>query len=92
MAEYVDAPLEVIEAELLPILDTEPTTIFYQKFTCEACDERVTILEENRLFTMGRHDECPVEEGHITDLRLKGCNYMLVRSNTLPIYDGESQR
>lgn len=92
MADYVDGSLQAVEEELLRIQRSDPAIIFHQKFTCDACGERVTIMEENRLFTQGRHDECPIQDGYITDLRVKGCNYLLRRVNPPFAFDGETQQ
>lgn len=91
MAEpaYTDGPLTEIEKECQAHLEAGDT--FYQKFTCDACGERVTMSDPNVLYTQGRHDECPVQDGHITDLRVKGCNYMVIKRQP-KIYDGETQK
>lgn len=93
MAEYEDFPLEELETEMRRLIDEEDATVF-QKWTCDACGERVTASAPNQLTTHGRHDECPVQDGHITDLRVKGANYMVIRSHVPEgwAYDGESQR
>ena len=91
MAE--DYPLEELEPEMRRLIDEEGAAV-YQKWTCDACGERVTAGTPNQLTTHGRHDECPVQDGYITDLRVKGGNYMVIRMHVpegLP-YDGESQR
>jgi hypothetical protein len=48
----------------------------FQKFTCEACLARETMPDPNVLYKAGRCDEC----GHITNLELRGCGFMLVAS------------
>jgi len=48
----------------------------YQKFTCDGCGKRLTIDEPNKFYTKGRCDSCPA----ITDIRAKGCNYLLIYS------------
>jgi len=47
---------------------------FFQKFTCDQCFARITMDEPNKLFVLGRCDEC----GHFTDLVKNGCNYLAV--------------
>lgn len=51
----------------------------YQKWTCEKCGERVTGNEPNHWTEQGLHEERSDGSacGHITDLRIKGCNYMV---------------
>jgi predicted RNA-binding Zn-ribbon protein involved in translation (DUF1610 family) len=48
---------------------------FYQKFTCSACGQRLTMPEKNQLFEKGTCDKC----GHITDIKAQGCNYLLTK-------------
>jgi hypothetical protein len=79
MAEkYNDYPLEEI-ASAVPEAIARGATIF-QKWTCEACGDRVTGSTPNQLYRFGKHDDC----GHITDLSVKGCNYMAIYSSVLP--------
>jgi hypothetical protein len=85
-----DHPLAELEASA-EVWMRQGAKIF-QKFTCDACGDRVTIMEENRLFTHGRHDECPVQDGYITDLRIKGCNYMVMQATGPFAFDGETQQ
>lgn len=92
MAEYTDASLdEIAEAAGREI---EAGATIYQKFTCERCGDRVVIDTPNQLFTKGRHDDCAVEPGCITDLQKNGCNYMAIRHNLPPgtAFNGETQR
>jgi len=51
----------------------------YQKWTCEKCGDRVTANEANHWTTHGHHEQREDGSpcGHITDLRIKGCNYMV---------------
>jgi transcription elongation factor Elf1 len=46
----------------------------YQKFTCDKCGSRQTIDEPNKFYATGQCEEC----GHITDMRIKGCNYLAI--------------
>jgi hypothetical protein len=46
----------------------------YFKFTCENCRARQMFDEPNALFRQGSCEEC----GHVTDLRRRGCNFMVV--------------
>lgn len=50
--------------------------IFFQKFTCANCGQRLTIDSPNRLYTKGSCDKC----GHVTNIELRGCNYMIIKS------------
>lgn len=45
----------------------------YQKFTCDHCGSRQTMGEPNTFFTSGTCEAC----GKTTDLKKKGCNYLL---------------
>ena len=92
MAEYVNAPLDEIAKAAEQEIRAGAT--IYQKFTCQRCGERVGIDVPNQLFTKGRHDDCLVEPGCITDLEKHGCNYMAIRHNLPPgtAFNGETQR
>lgn len=46
----------------------------YQKFTCANCGSRQMIDEVNRLYERATCEECH----HETNIKEKGCNYMLV--------------
>jgi hypothetical protein len=46
----------------------------YQKFTCDKCQSRQTMPDENVFYASGKCEEC----GHITDIEAKGCNYMAI--------------
>ncbi|HET7110244.1 MAG TPA: hypothetical protein VFI41_05195 [Gemmatimonadales bacterium] len=89
---YYDGDLYTVAKEAEVHVQAGETV--YQKWTCEACGERVTASNPNAFTTMGKHDECPVDDGHITDLRVKGCNYMAVRVSQPEgfTYNGETQR
>lgn len=52
----------------------------YQKWTCDACQDRVTTTEPNTFYTSGRHEDCKVDNMKVTDIRGKGCNYLLIMS------------
>jgi uncharacterized Zn finger protein len=45
----------------------------FQKFTCEKCGSRQTIMTPNTFYATGQCEEC----GHITDIVKRGCNYMV---------------
>jgi hypothetical protein len=51
----------------------------YQKWTCAACGERVTANQPNHWTEQGHHEEKADGSpcGHITDIRLTGCNYIV---------------
>lgn len=90
MTLYNDYPLEEIAAAAEKEIAAGKTV--YQKWTCKACGERVTMGEPNVFFTTGRHDECPVEDGYLTELA--GCNYMVIETH-VPAgtpFNGETQR
>lgn len=46
----------------------------HQKFTCRHCGSRQTMEEPNKFYTSGRCEEC----SEVTDIRISGCNYLLV--------------
>lgn len=48
----------------------------YQKFTCGKCGARQTMTDSNKFYTGGKCEEC----GYTTDLKIMGCNYMVVFS------------
>lgn len=70
---YKDYPFSEI-AEAMPLRIREGFD-FYQKFTCTGCGQRLTMPDKNVLFESGTCDKCD----HITDIKARGCNYMLVR-------------
>ena len=53
----------------------------YQKWTCAKCGDRVTAYNPNTFSEQCHHEDC----GHITDIRLSGCNYMVVASGNAAI-------
>jgi hypothetical protein len=73
MSKYNNYPIAKCAKELDRLMREHPTAVFYQKWTCEKCGDRVTGETPNKLFTEGKHDDC----GHTTDLRKRGCNYMV---------------
>ena len=46
----------------------------YQKFTCHACGNRLTMDVPDKFWTQGTCDQC----GEVTDIQLSGCNYLVV--------------
>ena len=52
----------------------------FQKFTCAKCGERLTIDEPNKFYTHGTCHVC----GTLTDIRINGCNYMLITNSGEP--------
>lgn len=70
-----DGPFYEIAAEIEQLVGLGATC--FQRFTCEACLARETMPDPNVLYKAGRCDEC----GHITNLELRGCGFMLVASN-----------
>jgi hypothetical protein len=72
MTVYNDYPIDEC-AEALAMHVAEGRA-FFQKWTCEGCGERVTGNTPNKLFTHGHCEEC----GHVTDIKRRGCNYMLL--------------
>jgi hypothetical protein len=54
----------------------------FQKFTCAKCGSRQTIETPNTFHTSGRCEECQ----HVTDIKARGCNYMLMSGKLPPNY------
>ena len=72
--KYQNFPLEECNEALQRIMPTYPPgSAFFQKWTCEGCDKRLTGSVPNKLFTGGHCDHC----GHTTNLTKTGCNYSL---------------
>ena len=73
--EVKDYPMEDVayQAELLI---REGATVYF-KFTCDYCKSRQTFDEPNKLYTRGSCELC----GKVTDLREKGCNYLVIWRN-----------
>jgi Fe2+ or Zn2+ uptake regulation protein len=46
----------------------------FQKYTCDHCGSRQTMDDANIFHTHGKCEEC----GKITDIKQRGCNYMLI--------------
>lgn len=46
----------------------------FQKFTCEKCGSRQTMETPNVFYTSGSCEEC----GHVTDIKKKGCNFIMI--------------
>lgn len=70
--DYHDLPFDVItqQAEKL----ANKGALCFQKFTCEACGNRLMIEEPNKFYTTGSCDRC----GHNTNIKKRGCGYMIV--------------
>ena len=71
MVEPKDYPFDEVAKTAKELADNG--ALVYQKFTCDKCGSRQTIDEANKFFTTGRCEECD----HVTDIRKKGCNYMV---------------
>jgi hypothetical protein len=48
----------------------------YQKFTCQACGNRLTMDVPNTFYTSGTCDRC----GSVTDIKAAGHNFLLIMS------------
>ena len=48
----------------------------YQKFTCQACGNRLTMDVPNTFYTSGTCDKC----GEVTDIEKQGHNFLLIMS------------
>jgi hypothetical protein len=76
MTKYNDYPIAECAATVGPMVAAGKAT-FYQKFTCENCLARQTMPTPNTFFELGICEEC----NHVTDIKKRGCNYMLVTSD-----------
>lgn len=74
MTTPTDYPFAEI-ADAIPELIAKGFRV-HQKFTCDACGQRLTMDEPNKLFKTGTCDKC----WHITDIEKRGCNYLLLAS------------
>ncbi len=72
MTEYNDYPIDECAKTAERIIAKGGKV--YQKFTCESCGQRLTVDTPNVFHLTGSCDQC----GHITDLSIKGCNYLVV--------------
>lgn len=72
MAEkFNDYPFEEIAEAMQKHADKG--AFCFQKWTCASCGSRQTMDEANVLYTHGLCEECKAT----TDIRERGCNYML---------------
>jgi hypothetical protein len=69
-----DYPLEECQAAMVKLIAKGATV--YQKWTCGKCGARVTANNPNMLTMYGHHEDC----GHVTDLVVRGCNYVAMGS------------
>jgi hypothetical protein len=72
MPQYNDYPLTECARDADKIIAKGGEV--FQKFTCEKCGSRQTVDTPNVFYTSGRCEECQ----HVTDLTLKGCNYLVI--------------
>jgi hypothetical protein len=70
--KYNDYPITACIETVKPFV--EAGCHFHQKWTCIHCDTRQTMAERDQFYATGQCEEC----GHITDLRDRGCNYLLI--------------
>lgn len=83
---YEDFPLTVIGASCEKIIANGGFIL--QKWTCEACGERVTAQNINALCHHGHCQHC----NHVTDLDKRGCNFMLLQpSGSMTVAELEQQ-
>lgn len=71
--EFNDYPIEEVQQTLIKLNRIRPVH-WHQKFTCEKCGSRQTMEDMDKLYAFGKCEEC----GHTTDLRVAGCNYLLI--------------
>jgi hypothetical protein len=82
--KYRDGPFDEVcrEAERL----TKDGFKVYQKFTCDGCGARLTMTEPGHFYEEGTCDQCNA----ITNIRLKGCNYMSAIGLNIDVGKGEN--
>ena len=56
----------------------------HQKFSCANCNSRLTIGTPNVFHETGDCDQC----GHVTDIKRKGCNYLVMASTNRAQHEG----
>lgn len=69
----LDYPFDEVTAEAEKLV--AQGAMVHQKFTCQHCRVRQTMEEPNTFYTSGRCEEC----GGITDIKARGCNYLLIK-------------
>lgn len=72
--KHNDFPLQEVCDQLNRYAKQYPNLQFFQKFSCEHCGSRQTMAEANKLYASGVCEEC----GKSTDIKARGCNYMLI--------------
>jgi len=72
---YNDFPL----AEVREALDERLAEgfMFWQKFTCAGCGQRLTVEQPNTLYATANCDNCDA----VTDIAAQGCNYLLLKTD-----------
>lgn len=73
--KYNDYPFDEVVKKAKEIIAQGGT--IHQKFTCEKCGARLGMEEPNVFHATGHCDQC----GHITNIRARGCNYLVMFSN-----------
>jgi DNA-directed RNA polymerase subunit RPC12/RpoP len=72
---YENFTIEECAARVGPLVQKKKAH-FYQKWSCAKCWARNTMDEPDVFFSIGRCEHC----GHFTDLKVTGCNYLLIAS------------
>jgi hypothetical protein len=72
-----DLSIEEAAAQADPLI-RDGATVFF-KFTCASCGSRQMFDVPNTVYREGGCEEC----GHVTDLNISGCGYMLVLGGVL---------
>jgi hypothetical protein len=77
MTAYKNYPLAECARGVDQILRNCPGSVFFQKWTCVRCGERVTGNTPNMLSEFGHHEERADGSacGGVTNIRKSGCNY-----------------
>ena len=73
MTQYNDAPLAELAESAEKVI--EDGGLFFFKWTCGKCGDRVTATEPNQLTEWSKHDDC----GYITHTATTGGNYMVIK-------------
>jgi hypothetical protein len=77
-AKARDFPFDEVVSKANKIIE-QGQFLVLQKFTCQHCGQRLTMDEPNMFFAEGGCDKC----GKLTDIRKRGCNYLLVSNNQM---------
>ena len=85
ITKHDDYPLDVIAKSCDLVI--KRGGFILQKWTCEGCNRRITGNNVNVMVEQGHCQDC----NHVTDLRRRGCNFMLLQPSE-PMTAAELER